>query len=102
MPRASKVEHYLFAFSSIGFLLNGYSVGSSNVVLSTQCDRSFIDDADTSSNLVAATSVGALAGCLGLIPLGDRLGRRKIIRFSAYCFLFGSVVTACAPCPVGR
>lgn len=104
MSKVSKspVERYLFAFSSLGLLLHGYSVGSSNVVLSTQCngDAKLVDE--WSSALVAASSVGALAGCLGLIPLGDRLGRRRVIRFSAWCFLVGSVLTACAPCPGGR
>ena len=58
------VERYLFGFFSIGCLLAGYCVGSSNVTLSQQCAGQFSEDADpeTSSKLVAANSVGALAG----------------------------------------
>ena len=76
------VERYLFGFFSIGCLLAGYSVGSSNVTLSQQCAGQFSEDADpdTESRLIAANCVGALAGCLLLMRLGDTLGRRRIIR----------------------
>lgn len=98
------VERYLFGFFSIGCLLAGYCVGSSNVTLSQQCAGQFSEDADpeTSSKLVAANSVGALAGCLLLMRLGDALGRRRVIRASAHAFLAGSLLTAGCPCPGQR
>ena len=98
------VERYLFGFFSIGCLLAGYCVGSSNVTLSQQCAGQFSEDADpeTSSKLVAAFSVGALAGCLLLMRLGDALGRRRVIRASAHAFLAGSLLTAGCPCPGQR
>ena len=98
------VERYLFGFFSIGCLLAGYSVGSSNVTLSQQCAGQFSEDADpdTESRLIAANCVGALAGCLLLMRLGDTLGRRRIIRASAHAFLAGSLLTAGCPCPGQR
>ena len=54
------MERYLFAYVSIGFLLYGYSVGSSNVVLDLQCDvGSDGDPRDTSSALVVRGAVQA-------------------------------------------
>ena len=99
-----EVERYLFGFLSIGCLLAGYCVGSSNVTVSQQCAGRFSEDADpdTSSKLVAAFSVGALAGCLLLMRLGDGIGRWRFIHASAHAFLAGSLLTAGCPCPGQR
>src|SRR3712207_542666 len=89
---------FIYFFGSFGGILFGYDIGVMTGALPfLQTDWSLSSSSGvigwiTSSVMFGAIFGGSLAG-----QLSDRLGRRKVILYSAIVFALGSILSSMAP-----
>src|SRR2546421_6084314 len=97
-PRRARRSHsarHVAAIAALGGLLFGYDTGViSGALLFVK--RSFHLGATGQSVVVSAVLVGAVIGAGTAMLIGDRIGRKVLIAWSAVVFIVGTAVAASA------
>ena len=92
-----------FLFPALGGALFGYDIGATSGALVSLTDPTlsgtswFALDPIAQGAVVSCSLFGALAGSLGALVYGDRLGRRRELLIAAGCYCAGSLLMAMAP-----
>ncbi len=94
--RGSRFVYLAAAVSALGGMLFGYDTGViSGAILFIRQD--FMLSATAVEVVVSAVLLGAVIGAVAGGTLADRLGRRKVLVFTAVLFTLGALGTALAP-----
>ncbi|CAJ1222459.1 sugar porter family MFS transporter [Limosilactobacillus fermentum] len=89
---------FIYFFGSFGGILFGYDIGVMTGALPfLQTDWSLSSSSSLVGWITSAVMFGAIFGGALAGQLSDRLGRRKVILYSAIIFTLGSVLSSMAP-----
>lgn len=87
---------FIYIFGALGGLLFGFDTGVISGAIEFIQDVMGLDALQTGS-AVSGVLFGAIIGSIVIGTLSDKLGRRKLILFSALVFFVGSLLCAFSP-----